>query len=112
MVFLIGELIKIVIEDYVNHLANYNIKLKYLPDVLFGEGYDYDNRIHLEFNHMYHWHPFSPDQYNINGTTYSISDFMYHPEIVVKHGMRSFVNAMSSGLCGKVIESDMHSHIC
>ena len=98
----LGELIKIVIEDYVNHLANYNLKIIYKPDLLFGEGYDYDNRIHLEFNHMYHWHPFNPDEYNISGTIYSIDDFMYHPELTVKHGMRDFVDSMSRNLAGKV----------
>ena len=97
-----GELIKIVIEDYVNHLANYNLKLIYKPDLLFGDGYDYDNRIHLEFNHMYHWHPFSPDEYNISGTIYPFKDFEYHSEIVVKHGMRNFVESMSRSLAGKV----------
>ena len=98
----IGELIKIVIEDYVNHLANYNLKLIYKPDLLFGDGYDYDNRIHLEFNHMYHWHPFNPDEYNISGTIYSIDEFMYHPEMAVEHGMRDFVDSMSRSLAGKV----------
>ena len=91
------------IEDYVNHLANYNLKLIYKPDLLFGDGYDYDNRIHIEFNHMYHWHPFNPDEYNISGTKYSIDDFLYHPEVVVKHGMSQFVDSMSKGLAGKVI---------
>nr|AAF93168.1 cyclooxygenase [Gersemia fruticosa] len=102
-----GELIKIVIEDYVNHLANYNLKLTYNPELVFDHGYDYDNRIHVEFNHMYHWHPFSPDEYNISGSTYSIQDFMYHPEIVVKHGMSSFVDSMSKGLCGQMSH---HNH--
>ena len=90
------------IEDYVNHLANYNLKLIYKPDLLFGDNYDYDNRIHLEFNHMYHWHPFNPDEYNISGTVYSIDEFMYHPEMTVKHGMRDFVDSMSRSLAGKV----------
>ncbi|XP_028414403.1 prostaglandin G/H synthase 2-like isoform X2 [Dendronephthya gigantea] len=102
-----GELIKIVIEDYVNHLANYNLKLKYNPELLFDKGYDYDNRIHLEFNHMYHWHPFSPDEFIIDGSTYTIDEFMYHPEIVIKHGMKSFVDSMSRGLCGKMSH---HNH--
>ena len=97
-----GEVIKIVIEDYVNHLANYNLKLIYKPDLLFGDGYDYDNRIHVEFNHMYHWHPFNPEEYNISGHNYSMDEFMYHPEVVVKHGMSKFVDSMSRSLAGKV----------
>ena len=107
-----GELIKIVIEDYVNHLANHNLKLIYKPDLLFGDGYDYDNRIHLEFNHMYHWHPFSPDEFNISGTIYSIDEFMYRPEMAVKHGMRDFVDSMSRSLAGKVCYRKSADQIC
>ena len=98
----VGELIQIVVVDYINHLANYNLKLIYKPDLLFGQDFHYDNRIHLEFNHVYHWHPFSPDEYNISGTVYSMDDFIFHPEILVKHGMRDFVDSMSRTLAGKV----------
>ena len=98
----LGELIKISMEDYVNHMTNYNLKLIYKPDLLFDDGYDYDNRIHHEFNYVYHWHSFNPDEYNISGTIYSIEEFMYNSEIVVKHGMSKFVDAMSRSLAGKV----------
>ena len=98
----LGELIQIVVVDYINHLANYNLKLIYKPDLLFGQDFHYDNRIHLEFNHVYHWHPFSPDEYDISGTMYSIDDFIFHPEILIKHGMKDFVDSMSRSLAGKV----------
>ena len=74
----------------------------YKPELLFGESLSYDNRIHLEFNHVYHWHPFSPDEFNISGKVYSIDDFLFHPEVVVEHGMKDFVDSMSRGLAGKV----------
>ena len=99
---LVAELIKIVIEDYVNHLANYNLRLIYKPEILFDESFPYDNRIHLEFNHVYHWHPFSPDEFNISGTIYTMNDSLGHPELVVKHGMKNFVDSYSRSLAGKV----------
>jgi len=51
---------------------------------------------------MYHWHPFSPDQCNISSSKYDIDDLIYHPEMVVKHGMSEFVDSMSKRLAGKV----------
>jgi len=82
-------------------LANSKLKLIYKPDLLFEDGFDYDNRIHLNSDHMYHWHPFSPDQCNIS-SKYDIDDLIYHPEVVVKQGMSEFVDSMSNGLVGKV----------
>lgn len=98
----LGETIKIVIEDYVQHLSNYHYKLLFNPELLFGEQFQYQNRIAVEFNHLYHWHPLMPDEFNINGTKYNLKDFMFHPEIVVKHGMREFVDSMSRQRAGFV----------
>ena len=111
MLFALGEILQIIVEEYINHLSNYNLKLIYKPDLLFGDGFNYDNRIHLEFNHLYHWHPFNPDDYNISGTMYTIDDFIYHPEIVVKHGMLSFVDSMSRSLAGKVAIGNKSSYL-
>ncbi|KAK3088071.1 hypothetical protein FSP39_014318 [Pinctada imbricata] len=97
---ILGETIKVVIEDYVQHLSNYNYKLMFKPDLLFGELFQYQNRIALEFNHLYHWHPLMPDEFNINGTKYNLKEFLFHPEVVVKHGMREFVDSLSKQRAG------------
>lgn len=97
---ILGETIKIVIEDYVKHLSNYNYDLIFNPELLFGEPFQYQNRIALEFNHLYHWHPLMPDEINISGTMYNLKEFMFHPELVVKHGMRNFVDSLSKQRAG------------
>ena len=106
-----GETIKIVIEDYVQHLANYNLRLIYKPELLFDQSFQYDNRIHLEFNHLYHWHPFNPDVFNIDGKRYTIEDFRFNAAPVLEHGMRNFVDAMSKSLAGKVRNTYTHNAI-
>ena len=90
------------IEDYVQHLANYNLHLVYEPDAIFGESFQYDNRIHFEFNMLYHWHPFMPDVFNIDGTTYTLDDFQFSVEPVLRHGMAKIVDSFSRSLAGKV----------
>nr|KAF6332070.1 prostaglandin-endoperoxide synthase 1 [Pipistrellus kuhlii] len=64
---LIGETIKIVIEEYVQQLSGYFLKLKFDPELLFSSQFQYQNRIALEFNHLYHWHPLMPDSFVIGG---------------------------------------------
>uniref|UniRef100_A0A1I8FBP7 Prostaglandin-endoperoxide synthase n=1 Tax=Macrostomum lignano TaxID=282301 RepID=A0A1I8FBP7_9PLAT len=55
---LIGKTLKIVVEEYVQHLSNYHFKL-----------WQYQNRIAAEFNLLYHWHPLMADDYRVAGTT-------------------------------------------
>ncbi|KAK6979623.1 prostaglandin G/H synthase 2 [Biomphalaria glabrata] len=104
---ILGETIKIVIEDYVEHLANYNIRIKFKPTVLFGESFQYQNKINAEFNHLYHWHPLMPDEFNISGTIYPIKDFIYHLELVLKHGTANFTDSLSRQRAGHMSH---HNH--
>ncbi|XP_011946043.1 PREDICTED: prostaglandin G/H synthase 1 isoform X4 [Cercocebus atys] len=64
---LIGETIRIVIEEYVQQLSGYFLQLKFDPELLFGVQFQYRNRIAMEFNHLYHWHPLMPDSFKIGG---------------------------------------------
>ncbi|XP_014673630.1 PREDICTED: prostaglandin G/H synthase 2-like [Priapulus caudatus] len=75
---LVGETIKIVIEDYVQHLSQYKFKLKFNPELLFDVPYQYQNRIAVEFNHLYHWHPLLPESFNISGQTYPMKSYMFN----------------------------------
>ena len=72
------------------------------PDLLFGEPFQYQNRIALEFNHLYHWHPLMPEVFNIGDTNYTVKDFLYNPGLVVKHGLGTFVDALSRQRAGAV----------
>ena len=99
---LAGETIKIVIEDYVQHLSNYNYKLLFEPELLFDVPHQYSNRISVEFNHMYHWHPLMPDTFNISGTVYTVKDFLFRPDLVVKHGMKDFMEGLLNQRAGAV----------
>uniref|UniRef100_A0A0B7AA99 prostaglandin-endoperoxide synthase n=2 Tax=Arion vulgaris TaxID=1028688 RepID=A0A0B7AA99_9EUPU len=104
---ILGETIKIVIEDYVEHLANYNIRIKFKPSVLFDESFQYQNKINIEFNHLYHWHPLMPDEFYINGTVYPMKDYILHSELVVKYGTSIFTESLSRQRAGHMSH---HNH--
>ncbi|KAK3600354.1 hypothetical protein CHS0354_015951 [Potamilus streckersoni] len=105
---IIGETIKIVIEDYVQHLSNYNFQLTFKPELLFDTPHQYQNRIAAEFNHLYHWHPLMPESFNISGTVYPVKDFKFRPDIVVKHGMKNFVEGMIKQRAGRMSHHNHH----
>ena len=51
---------------------------------------------------MYHWHPLMPEEFNISGTIYTVKDFLFRPDLVLKHGMRDFVDGLVHQRAGAV----------
>uniref|UniRef100_A0A8C7Z723 Prostaglandin G/H synthase 2 n=1 Tax=Oryzias sinensis TaxID=183150 RepID=A0A8C7Z723_9TELE len=99
---LIGETIKIVIEDYVQHLSGYNFKLKFDPELLFNQRFQYQNRISSEFNTLYHWHPLMPDSFHIEEKEYSYKEFVFNTSVLTEHGINNLVESFSQQIAGRV----------
>uniref|UniRef100_A0A7M4EXB9 Prostaglandin G/H synthase 1 n=1 Tax=Crocodylus porosus TaxID=8502 RepID=A0A7M4EXB9_CROPO len=99
---LIGETIKIVIEDYVQHLSGYFLRLKFDPELLFGVQFQYRNRIAVEFNHLYHWHALMPDAFVIQGQEYSYQQFIYNTTMLMDYGIEGLVEAFSKQNAGRI----------
>ncbi|XP_077463497.1 prostaglandin G/H synthase 2 [Stigmatopora argus] len=99
---LIGETIKIVIEDYVQHLSGYNFKLKFDPELLFSQRFQYQNRIASEFNTLYHWHPLMPDSFHIEEQNYNYKQFVFNTSVVTTHGIANLVESFTKQIAGRV----------
>ena len=100
---ILGENLKITIEDYVQHLSQYQIRLEYKPQLLRDQQFQFQNRIHVEFAHLYHWHPLMPDTMTVRNTTYSMDQLMFNNQVVFDHGLTAFVDAMTTTPAGAVI---------
>uniref|UniRef100_Q6KCB5 Prostaglandin G/H synthase 2 n=2 Tax=Eupercaria TaxID=1489922 RepID=Q6KCB5_DICLA len=98
---LIGETIKIVIEDYVQHLSGYHFKLKFDPELLFNSRFQYQNRI-VEFNTLYHWHPLLPDTFLIGEEVYSYGQFVFNNSSAPEHGIKRLVSSFTNQIAGRV----------
>ncbi|NWR64611.1 PGH1 synthase, partial [Bucorvus abyssinicus] len=99
---LIGETIKIVIEDYVQHLSGYYLNLKFDPELLFGTQFQYRNRIAVEFNQLYHWHGLMPDSFIIQGEEYSYEQFLYNTSMLMDYGVEALVESFSKQVAGRI----------
>lgn len=104
-----GETIKIVIEEYVQQLSGYLLKLKFDPALLFNSQFQYGNRIALEFSQLYHWHPLMPDTFLIDGDEVSYRQFLYNTSLVTHYGIDKMVEAFSRQPAGQVTHSFMWS---
>uniref|UniRef100_A0A667HZ52 Prostaglandin G/H synthase 1 n=1 Tax=Lynx canadensis TaxID=61383 RepID=A0A667HZ52_LYNCA len=99
---LIGETIKIVIEEYVQQLSGYFLQLKFDPELLFGVQFQYRNRIAMEFNQLYHWHPLMPDSFKVGSREYSYEQFLFNTSMLVDYGVEALVDAFSRQSAGRI----------
>ncbi|XP_040014019.1 phosducin-like protein [Xiphias gladius] len=99
---IIGETIKIVIEEYVQHLSGYLLNLKFDPTLLFNSHFQYGNRIALEFSQLYHWHPLMPDSFFINGDELSYAQFLFNTSVLTHYGIEKLVDAFSRQVAGQI----------
>lgn len=104
-----GETIRIVIEEYVQHLSGYRLQLKFDPTLLFHSHFQYSNRISLEFSQLYHWHPLMPDSFHINGKELSYAQFLFNTSILTHYGVEKLVDAFSRQVAGQVMNRCVHS---
>lgn len=107
MIFLCppGEIINIIIEEYVQQLSGYLLKLKFDPTLLFNVRFQYSNRIALEFCYLYHWHPLMPDSFLIDGDEIPHSQFYYNTSLLMHYGVEKLVDAFSRQPAGQVVKN-------
>ncbi|XP_008334142.1 prostaglandin G/H synthase 1 [Cynoglossus semilaevis] len=99
---IIGEIINIIIEEYVQQLSGYHLDLKFDPSLLFNARFQYSNRIALEFCHLYHWHPLMPDSFLIDGDEIPYPSFFYNTSLLMHYGVEKLVDAFSRQPAGQI----------
>jgi prostaglandin-endoperoxide synthase 2 len=99
----LAQNLKITIEEYVQHLSQYKVKLTYDPELLRDQPqFQFSNRIHVEFAHLYHWHPMAPDSITLDNTSYTLEQMSFSTQTIAKHGLASFVQAIATQPAGAV----------
>ncbi len=100
-VVMIRNVLQIVVEDYINHLAGgFDFKL----DRRFAESQSWyrSNRISLEFNLLYRWHGLVPEQLTIDGVAYGHQDYRFNNALLEQHGIETVINAASAQPAGRI----------
>ena len=60
-------LIKLVVEEYIRHIAPYDLPLELVPGMAEGKPWNRSNQIAVEFNLLYRWHSLIPQQMSTDG---------------------------------------------
>jgi hypothetical protein len=83
-------------------LSGYFLQLKFDPELLFRAQFQYHNRIAMEFNHLYHWHPLMPDSFKVGSQEYNYEQFLFNTSMLVDYGVEALVDAFSHQNAGRV----------
>jgi prostaglandin-endoperoxide synthase 2 len=96
-------LIKIVIEEYIYHIAPYHFKFVTDPKPFSKESWYRQNWMTLEFNLLYRWHSLIPSKILVDGQELPLQETLWNTELVTSRGLgRLFEQAslQPAGLIG------------
>jgi prostaglandin-endoperoxide synthase 2 len=84
---LVVEILKIVVEEYINHIAPYNFKFIVDPDSFHNEPWYRQNWMSVEFSLVYRWHSALPDTLRYAGTTMPMVDSLWNNQLLIDRGL-------------------------
>jgi prostaglandin-endoperoxide synthase 2 len=100
---LIAVLIKVVVEEYINHIAPYHFQFRFDPAGLTGrERWYRTNWMAVEFNLLYRWHSAVPSQITLDGRPQPICDTLWPGDRIAERGLGPHFNEASRQSAGRI----------
>jgi prostaglandin-endoperoxide synthase 2 len=82
------QLIKIVVEDYVNHISPYHFQLSADPSVCWHETWNKPNWIPIEFDLLYRWHSLVPETFDMgNRVVVPVQEALFDNTHLIRVGL-------------------------
>ncbi|MDQ6945707.1 MAG: heme peroxidase [Actinomycetota bacterium] len=95
-------LIRIVVNEYINHITPYLFEFKADPASFRNPPWYRANWMAVEFNLVYRWHPLVPPDYRVGGRNVSIHDTLYETRMLTDNGLGMLMEEASDQPAGKV----------
>ena len=92
---LIVILLKIVIEDYINHITPFHFKLFVEPGIGVREKWYRQNWMSIEFDLLYRWHPLVPTDVVVGGAACAAEDVRWKTDVVTRKGLAALFDEAS-----------------
>ena len=96
---LVVILLKIVIEDYINHITPVRFKFLVEPGMGVKEKWYQENWMSVEFNMLYRWHTMIPSEIRLAGKVRNIIDVMWDTDVVIDTGLAALFDEASKQKC-------------
>jgi prostaglandin-endoperoxide synthase 2 len=95
-------LIKLVVEEYINHISPYHLKLLADPTGFRNPRWYRHNWMAIEFNLLYRWHSLVPASFRIADRDVGVNDTLFNTDIVVERGLSACFEDASNQPAGRV----------
>lgn len=83
----IALLIKIVVEEYINHISPYHFQISADPSVCWHAQWNKPGWIPIEFNLLYRWHSLTPAAFDLGQQSVPLTDFLFDNSHLVRMGL-------------------------
>lgn len=95
-------LIKIVIEEYINHITPYHFRFRFEPGAIGRDLWYRTNWMAIEFNLLYRWHSLVPDTLRLDGRDVPIEDTLYDNSVLTERGLGAMFDDSSRQPAGRI----------
>ena len=94
-------LLKLTIEDYINHIAGDSL-FRFDPSFAEDQHWYRANWMALEFNLLYRWHGLVPDHLIVNNAIVKHSFYRWNNDLLEAHGLASIIGNASNQAAGRI----------
>jgi prostaglandin-endoperoxide synthase 2 len=95
--------IKLIIQEYINHLAPWAYQFKFDPTAFQREKWRRQNWMAVEFNLLYRWHCLLPPELMIGGQPHALGDTMFRTRtLFAEHGLGALLEEASRQPAGAI----------
>ncbi|MEA2192085.1 MAG: prostaglandin-endoperoxide synthase 2 [Solirubrobacteraceae bacterium] len=95
-------LIKLTIEQYINHIAPYAFQFRFAPESFWKADWYRPNWVAVEFNLLYRWHSLIPSTLHVAGRELTIEQTVFNNALLTERGLGAMFHDASGQRAGKV----------
>ncbi len=99
---LIVVLVKLVVEEYIRHIAPFEMPLEAVPFIADGERWNRSNWIAVEFDLLYRWHPLVPDAIGDGPDQIDATGMRNNNALVITEGIEALITRCSKARAGRI----------
>jgi prostaglandin-endoperoxide synthase 2 len=95
-------LIKIVVEEYINHISPYHVRLLADPTRFRNPRWYRNNWMAIEFNLLYRWHSLVPSSFRIGDRDVGVNETLFNTDVLIERGLGGCFEDASNQRAGRV----------
>ncbi|GBE95059.1 peroxidase family protein [Nostoc cycadae] len=93
---LMAIILKIIMEEYINHITPYHFKLFADPEAFTKESWYRTNHMSIEFDFVYRWHSAIPETFTCNGKPTHVATTLWNNKILIDQGLGALMEETCS----------------